>query len=263
MTSRLDEIDTALVTGASQGIGEAFARHLAARGKDLILVARTGQKLRTLSQELASAHGVSAHVVVADLSYPDSAVRLQARTQDLGLAVDLLINNAGFAKQGDFVQLPLAVQSDMVRLNANTPLELARLYLPEMRGRGRGGIINVASTAAFQPVPYMAAYGATKAFMLSLSTALAEEVAADGVHVMVLCPGATATNFWTMAGAAKTGTRWTVSADKLVRDALRAYGRGRRVFVHGGINRLVAACVRILPARFITYSAARVLRAGG
>jgi hypothetical protein len=150
----------------------------------------------------------------------------------------------------------------MVRLNAGAPLELARLYLPGMRARGYGGIINVASTAAFQPVPYMAAYGATKAFVLSFSAALAEEVAGDGVHVMVLCPGATATDFWSLAGASNPTLRWMVTADQLVRDALSAYGRGRRIFVHGGLNKLMAVFVRFLPIRFITFSASRVLRAG-
>jgi short-subunit dehydrogenase len=252
----------ALVTGASRGIGEAFARHLAAWGRNLILVARTEERLIALAEELESVHGVSAKAMGADLARPDSAAQLFGRTEELGLTVDLLINNAGFAKQGEFAELPLGVQSDMVRLNASTPLELARLYLPGMRERGRGGIINVASTAAFQPVPWMAAYGATKAFVLSFSAALAEEVAADGVHVMVLCPGATATDFWTVAGARSTGSPGVVSADRLVGDALKAYGRGRRIVVHGRMNRLIAASVRLLPVRFITYSAARVLRSG-
>lgn len=262
MASRLHAIDTALVTGASRGIGETFARHLAARGKNLILVARTEEKLMALAGELESVHGVSAKAMVADLAHPGGAAMLFDRTEQLGLTVDLLVNNAGFAKQGKFAELPLDVQSDMVRLNATAPLELARLCLTGMRERGRGGIINVASTAAFQPVPWMAAYGATKAFLYSFSAALAEEVAADGVHVMVLCPGATATDFWTVAGARSTGSPGVVSADKLVEDALRAYDRGRRITVHGGLNRLIAAFVRVLPTRLITYSAARVLRTG-
>jgi short-subunit dehydrogenase len=197
----LDTFTTALVTGASGGIGEAFARQLAAQGKDLILVARSEEKLHSLARELAAAHGVRTHVIVADLARHDSASALYAEIERLGLDVDLLINNAGYARAGAFAELALDEQADMIRLNVNTLVELSRLYLPAMRGRGWGGIINVASNAAFQPVPYLAVYAATKAFVLSFSEALAEEVARDGVSVMALCPGATATGFQERAGA--------------------------------------------------------------
>ena len=232
--SVLDGVTTALITGASGGIGEAFARHLAALGKDLVLVARSEEKLNALARDLASLHSVQARVLVADLARHDSAAALYAETERLGLAVDLLVNNAGFAKGGEFSEIPFDVQADMVRLNVNTLMELTRLYLPSMRERRRGGVINVASNASFQPVPYMAVYGATKAFVLSFSEALAEEVAADGVTVMALCPGATATGFWETAGVWQEQRSSMPAPDEVVADGLRAFERRRRWFVQGG-----------------------------
>jgi short-subunit dehydrogenase len=254
----LANIDTALITGASRGIGEAFARRLAGLGKNLILVARSEQKLRGLAEELASEHGVDIHVIGADLARPDSASAIHAETERLGLAVDLLVNNAGFAKAGEFSQLSFEVQADMVRLNVNTLLELTRLYLPAMRQRRRGGVINVGSTASFQPVPHMAVYGATKAFVLSFSEAVAEEVAADGVTVMALCPGATATGFWETAGMWKEQQDSMVTPDKLVAEALDAFEQRRHFFIHGGLNKLAAIIARLTPPRLVTYLASRV-----
>ncbi len=254
----LANIETALITGASGGIGEAFARRLAGMGKNLVLVARREQKLRGLAEELASEHGVDIHVIGADLARPDSASAIYAETERLGLAVDLLVNNAGFAKAGEFSQLSFEVQADMVRLNVNTLLELTRLYLPAMRQRRRGGVINVGSTASFQPVPHMAVYGATKAFVLSFSEAVAEEVAADGVTVMALCPGATATGFWEMAGMWEQQRESMVTPDKLVAEALDAFEQRRHFFIHGGLNKLAAIIARITPPRMVTYLASRV-----
>jgi short-subunit dehydrogenase len=257
----LDEIETALVTGASGGIGEAFARHLAALGKDLVLVARSEEKLRALAGELSSEYRVNTHVIVADLARPDSAAAIHAETERRGIEVDLLINNAGYAKSGDFTGLSFEVQADMIRLNVNTLMELTWLYLPAMRQRGRGGVINLGSTASFQPVPYMAVYGATKAFVLSFSEAVAEEVASDGVTVMALCPGATATGFQATAGVWEEQRDSMVTPDELVAEALRAFERGQPFFVHGAINKLTAIIARITPPRFVTYLAGRVVRA--
>ena len=259
--SVLDGVTTALITGASGGIGEAFARQLAALGKDLVLVARSEDKLNALAHDLAAQHSVRAHVIAADLARHDSAAALYAETERLGLAVDLLVNNAGFARAGEFSELPFDVQADMVRLNVNTLTELTRLYLPAMRERRRGGIINVASNAAFQPVPYIAVYGATKAYVLSFSEAIAEEVAADGVTVMALCPGATATDFHDTAGVWAQQSSSMPTANEVVAAGLRAFERRRRSFLHGATNQLTAIASRFLPRRLVVYLTARVMNA--
>lgn len=256
-----ERFETVLVTGASSGIGEAFARRLAARCQTLILTARREDRLQRLAQELTGEHGIAVHVLVADLSRPGSAPELFAEVERRGLAVDLLVNNAGYGKNGLFAELPFDVQAEMVRLNVNTLVELTRLVLPGMRQRKRGGVINVASNAAFQPVPHLAVYGATKAFVLSFSEAVGEEVAPDGVRVMALCPGATATDFWEVAGM---GQRWIdrlPTADSVVVQGLRAFERGRRVFVHGGLNKLVTWLVRLGPRRLVAHIAGRVMGA--
>ena len=257
----LDTISTALITGASGGIGEAFARQLAALGKDLVLVARREEKLNALARELESLHAVQVRVIAVDLARPDSASDLYAETQRFGLDIDLLVNNAGFARAGDFGELPFDVQADMVRLNVNTLTELTRLYLPAMRQRRRGGVINVASNAAFQPVPYIAVYGATKAYVLSLSEAIAEEVAADGVTVMALCPGATATDFHDTAGVWVQKQSSMPTPDEVVAAGLRAFERGRRSFLHGATNQLTALASRFLPRRLVVHLTARVMNA--
>jgi short-subunit dehydrogenase len=256
----LESIRTALVTGASGGIGEAFARQLAALGKDLILMARSEEKLAALAGELAAQHGVQAHVIAADLARHEAARAIFDETERLGLEVDLLINNAGFGKGGTFVELPYDIQADMLRLNVNTLMELTRLYLPAICRRNRGGVINLGSNASFQPVPTMAVYGATKAFVLSFSEALAAEVEGDGVRIMALCPGATATGFWETSGV--WPDRWTSlpTPDEVVADALRAYERGQWTFVHGFMNRFLAFLAsRLLPRRLVARLAFRFL----
>lgn len=252
--------DTVLITGASSGIGEAFARRLAARCNTLILAARREDRLSRLAEGLTEEHGVATHVLATDLSRPNSAAELFAELERLGLAVDLLVNNAGFAKNGLFAEIPLEVQADMVRLNVNTLMELTHLVLPGMRQRKRGGVINVASNAAFQPVPHLSVYAATKAFVLSFSEALAEEVAADGVRVMALCPGATATDFWAVAGICLNRMNLLPTPDAVAVQALRAFDRGRRVFVHGGANKLITWLVRLGPRRIVTHVAGRFMK---
>jgi len=257
----LDTITAALITGASGGIGEAFARQLAALGKDLILVARREDRLNALARDLEWRHAMRARVIVADLARPGSASALYAETERLGLVIDLLVNNAGFAKAGEFSEIPFDVQADMIRLNVNTLTELTRLYLPAMRQRRRGGIINVASNAAFQPVPYTAVYGATKAYVLSFSEAVAEEVAADGVTVMALCPGATATDFHDTAGVWVQKLSSMPTPDEVVAAGLRAFDRRRRSFLYGATNRLAAIASRLLPRRLVAHLTARVMNA--
>lgn len=256
----LEEVRLALITGASEGIGEAFARQLAALDKDLVLVARREDRLRALAAELASKRGVQAHVITADLAQPGAAAALFAETEHQGLAVDLLINNAGFGKGGEFTDIPFEAQAEMVRLNVNTLMELTRLYLPAMRRRRRGGVINVASTSAFQPVPYMAVYGATKAFVLSFSEAVAQEVATDGVRVMALCPGFTATGFQAVSGVGESWRRRMATPDQVVAAALHAFERGRRVAVPGFTNRFLAFGTRLVPRWLAAQIAARMVR---
>ncbi len=255
MGSPLDSIETVLITGASRGIGEAFARQLAARGKDLVLVARSQGELDALARELALQHGVRARVIAADLSRPSAAAAIFAETERLGLGVDLLINNAGFSKAGEFTEVPFDAQADMVRLNVNTLVELTHLYLPGMRQRRRGGVINVASNAAFQPVPYMAVYAASKVFVLHFSEALAEEVRGEGVTVMALCPGWTATDFWSVAGKWEDRLYLMHTPDQVVAVALRAFARRRSWVMPGLGNRSLAFLASRLAPRWL---AARV-----
>jgi hypothetical protein len=205
---------------------------------------------------------VQVHVIAADLSRPGAGTSVFAETECLGLAVDLLVNNAGFSKAGEFVELPFEIQADMVRLNVNTLMELTRLYLPAMRQRRRGGVINVASNAAFQPVPHMTVYGATKAFVLSFSEALAEEVCQDGVTVMALCPGATATQFWKVAGIWEERLDAMQSADEVVQVGLRGLEQRRSSVIPGLRNRLVVfLSTRLGPRRMVARIAARVMSA--
>jgi short-subunit dehydrogenase len=222
----------------------------------LILVARSEERLRELAQALSMEHGVHIQVITADLALPNSAAAVYAETEGLGVEVDLLINNAGFAKAGSFAELPFDVQAQMVRLNVNTLMELTHLYLAGMRQRGRGGIINLSSTASFQPVPSMAVYGATKAFVLSFSEAVAEEVAADGVTVMALCPGATATDFWAAAGLWADRLHSMTAADEVVAEALSAFKRRKYSYVPGFRNRLLALGARLGPRRMVLRAAA-------
>ncbi|HFD38649.1 MAG TPA: SDR family oxidoreductase [Anaerolineae bacterium] len=256
----LQNIESALITGASGGIGEAFARQLAALGKDLILVARREDRLQSLAGELGDAHGVQVQVIAADLARPSAAQALFAETEQRGLPVDLLINNAGFGKGGEFTEIPFEAQAEMVRLNVNTLMELTRLYLPSMRRRRRGGVINVASTAAFQPVPYLAVYGATKAFVLSFSEAVAQEVRADGVTVMALCPGPTATGFWAVAGLEGERPRHMPGPEVVAAQALRAFEQGRGYFIQEGRNKVMALAARFAPRRLVLTVAARMFR---
>lgn len=256
----LDQIETVLVTGASGGIGEAFARKLAGMGKDLVLVARSRERLEALARELSEEHGIRAHAIAADLARPLAAQAVYAETEAMGWGVDLVINNAGFSRAGEFTEIPLDVQADMVRLNVGTVVDLSRLYLPAMRERRRGGIIQVASNAAFQPIPYMSVYAASKAFVLRLSAALAEEVRDEGVTVMALCPGVTATGFWEVAGLWEQPQRWMHTPERVVDVALRGFER-RKLWVIPGVGyRLVAFLAsRVAPHRVATRVAAWIV----
>jgi len=249
---------TALITGASSGIGEAFARTLAARGDDLVLVARSAGRLETLAAELSAKHGVRAHVLPADLSDPGAVDALVAELAARELTVEMLINNAGFGTHGEFASLDAARERDEVLVNVLAPVMLTRALLPAMIARTSGASVNVGSTASFQPVPYMAVYGATKAFVLSFSEALAEEVRAYGVRVVALCPGQTDTAFFDGIDEARVGRARTTQ--QVVDTALRALKRGRVVAVDGFANYVLANSVRLAPRRLVTRVAARMQR---
>src|ERR1700723_489566 len=195
---------TALITGASGGIGEALARIFAAQKHDLVLVARTEDKLQSLSAELSRAHGIQSRVLAADLTDPTAPPRLFQAIQDQGVTIDALVNNAGFGKRGAYAEIDYEIEARMIQLNVTTLAHLTRLFLPGMLERRSGKILNVASTAAFVPGPFMAVYYASKAFVLSFSEALAEEARDTGVHVSCLCPGATKSQFRARAGTGAT-----------------------------------------------------------
>lgn len=212
---------TALITGASSGIGAAFARTLAAQGTHLLLVARSEDKLRDLATTLATQHTIRADVLTADLSRPDAGQELFAATQHLGLPIDILINNAGFGTHGPFDSLDAEREQQEIMLNVAAVVDLTHRFLPAMLARGSGSIINVASTAAFQPIPYMAVYGASKTFALSFSEALWAEYRSKGIRVLALCPGPTRTDFFNVIGTedAALGTKET--PEKVMQVALQ------------------------------------------
>ena len=240
---------TALITGASAGLGEAFARALAAAGDDLILTARRADRLDALAAELRGHHNVAVHVLAADLADPAAVPRLMADIAAAGLTVDTLINNAGYGLRGPVAELDEQAQLGIIDVNCRALVALARAVLPAMIERRAGGILNIASTAAFQPGPWMAVYYASKAFVLSFSEALHEEVRPHGVRVAALCPGPTHTEFADRAGMADMAlfTRLASGPDAVVRDGLAALRGNTAVKVSGAMNALMAESIRLTP----------------
>ncbi len=244
---------TALVTGASSGIGLELARCFAANGYALILVARDQPRLEHLAQELRSQSHQPVTVIPKDLAQPNATAELMAQITQHGLHVDLLVNNAGFGSHGLFAEADLEQQTRMVQVNVTALMQLTRLCLPDMISRHRGKILNVASTAAFQPGPLMAVYYATKAFVVSFSRALENELAGTGVTVTALCPGPTATEFQRRAGVERTRlmTQRIMDAQTVARIGYDALMRGQAIVIPGARNRLLASAVRFLPARLV------------
>ena len=225
---------TALITGASSGIGKAFAEALAARGAKVILTARSEAGLNAVADGLRAAKAPGVEVIALDLAAPGAGAKLAAAVAAKGLAVDLLINNAGFGKWGDFLSVDAAVDAEMVQLNIIALVDLSHAFLPAMLARGDGGIINVASTAAFAPLPYAAVYSASKAFVLSFSEALFGECEDRGVHVLALCPGGTQSNFAAVAsGAPGLKTPTLDTAESVAEAGLKAF-LGKRTFLITG-----------------------------
>jgi hypothetical protein len=236
-----------LITGASAGLGVEFARQCRARGDELVLVARRRDRMEALAAELGSSH-----VVAADLSEPGAAGRLMEQVEALGLTVETLINNAGFGLAGRFHTLPADRLTQMIDLNVRALAELCRLALPAMVGRGRGFILNVASTAAFQAGPNMAVYYASKAFVLSLSEALHHELKGKGIKVTALCPGPVATEFLEAAGIqSKLFDRVAADAPSVVRAGLKGLDRNRAIVVPGLLNKLGAQSSRFVPRALV------------
>jgi len=253
-------VETVLVTGASSGIGLELARYFAADGCRLVLVSRKGKVLEELATDLRKAHKIQAQVIAADLAHPEAPTRLCAHLQSAGLKVDVLVNNAGFGTQGRFAALPLARQLEMLQVNITSLTHLTGLLLPGMIERRRGGVLNVASTAAFQPGPGMAVYYATKAYVLSFTEALAEELAGTGVTVTASCPGPTATNFGAAANMRTLGLvkKISMSAESVARISHRAFRRGKVVAITGFRNQVPAFLVRFVPRAAVRKVARRL-----
>lgn len=244
-------LQRALVTGASSGIGEEFARQLAARGLGVVLVARREGELKALAEELEDISGVATEVLTADLTLDEDLRVVEERLREGGEArIDLLINNAGFGAYGRFHELDGALQATMVELNVSAVVRLSHAILPHLLAERRGGIINVASTAAFQPDPYGAVYGGTKAFVHSFSQAIHEEVRGQGVRVMSLAPGFTRTEFQDSADVADDAMPepGVMHPEDVVATALRHFAKGKAVSIPGVANWLGARGAEISPS---------------
>jgi short-subunit dehydrogenase len=233
-----------LITGASSGLGAEFARQCAARGERVVLVARRKDRLERLAEEIGGAE-----IIAADLSEPGAGTKVVAEAMTRDLWIRTLINNAGFGLIGKFERLSIARQLEMIDLNVRALTNLSYVVLNDMRLRGEGAILNVASTAAFQPGPKMAVYFATKAFVLSFTEALHEELKPDGIKVSCLCPGPTRTEFGEVAGFGGNGLfeRVAMEAPQVVAAGLRGLDQNRAMVVPGLINKTVAASTRFAP----------------
>lgn len=250
-----------LITGASSGIGEAFARALSAEKHNLLLVARSEDKLHALCDELMLEHGITAHYVAIDLTEFEADRQLFRETERHELEVDWLINNAGFGSMGDFVNLELERELEMIGLNIMVLVALTHRFLPQMRERRSGTIINVSSTAGAQPIPFMATYAATKAFVTSFSQAIAEENRPHGIKVMALCPGATETNFFNASEIAEPfKVKGIQTPEEVVETALKGVASGKSRVISGFSNKAGAFLGGTFPASLVTRVIGRVLR---
>ncbi len=243
---------TALITGASAGIGEALARELAGRGLDLILTARRLDRLQKLAAELSAGAGIRAEAIAADLARPDAPGFLQAEIERRGLRVDWLVNNAGYGQPGTFAAQPWKAHEDFLRVMLLAPTELCQRFLPGMIARGYGRIINVSSVAGLSPSPAGSTlYGPSKSFLVRFSQSLAQEVRPQGVLVSALCPGFTWTEFHDVSGTRKEVSRYPrlmwMDAKTVARRGVRAVERGRIIYVPGVVNRVLWFFARHAP----------------
>jgi hypothetical protein len=259
-TAHVTAGQTALVTGASSGIGTVFARQLAARGVHLLLVARGRDRLEALAADLRNANRVRVDVLPADLTRPDAVTRLVAQVEVLGRSVDILINSAGCGVYGDGGDADAGRLHDMIQLNVTAMHDLTRSYLPAMTARGRGVVVNLASISAFLPLPHMAAYGATKAFVLSFTEALWTETRPTGVRVLALCPGPTDTGFHAATGSGDGSFGKHRAPEQVVATALRALGRDIPSVVDGRLNTFLSRLPGLLPRRLTLAISERSMR---
>ena len=253
--------EAALITGASSGIGLELARLFAADKKDLVLVARNRERLTQLAVELQQKHGVSVNVLAADLADPGAPSSIARALSCIGIAVDTLVNNAGIGVYGRFVETDVAKEHEMIQVNVIAPTELTKMFLPAMVRRGRGRVLNVSSTAAFQPGPLMAAYYATKAYVLSFSEALTNETRGTGVTITALCPGPTITEFQKRAGANDTrlfNSPLVMDARRVARAGYEGMKKGKSLVIPGVINRLMVQGLRLLPRKTVIQAARRI-----
>jgi uncharacterized protein len=256
---------TALITGASSGIGESFAYALARRNYELVLTARRRDRLEAVAARAKSIGARHAEVIATDLGHHSAPFELHERLRASSIGVDCLINNAGFGTTGHFAQLPLARELEEIELNVTALVALTRLFLPSMIERRHGTIINVASAAAFQPIPYMATYAATKAFVLSFTEAIGVEAGGAGVRVLALCPGPVRTEFQAIARNENglVPAFAYLDPDTVVRQALAAVERGRRVRINGIFSGVGVVAARLLPRALVTAIAGRIYRNAG
>lgn len=253
---------TALITGASAGIGRELARLFARDGWDVVLVARREERLQALAADLeAEFEKVTAHVVPADLSKADAPQAILDTLADDGIVIDALVNNAGIGSNGKFWELDAEREIDQIHVNVTSLVHLTRLFLPGMVERGSGHVLNIASTAAFQPGPYMATYYATKAFVVSFTQAIAYELKGTGVTATAHCPGATATEFAEAAGNDTSNLfqkQKPAKPEEVALDAYKAMKAGKWVKVHGFTNKVGAFMTRFSPPRAVTAIAAKM-----
>jgi short-subunit dehydrogenase len=242
-------VTTALITGASAGIGEAFTRELASRGHDLVVIARREDRLEAEAARLGAAHGITVDPLAADLATPDGVATVAARLADPARPIDLLVNNAGVGSAGSFWELPVEREIAMINLNVLALVQLTHAALGPMVARNAGGVINVSSLGAYQPVPFNATYGATKAFVSSFTNAVREELRGTDVRLMVVAPGFTRTEFQETSFEPGPLPEFVwQSADTVAATALRAYDRGRTVCITGAVNVVAAAASSVMPA---------------
>ncbi len=250
----------ALITGASAGIGVAFASQLASEGTHLVLTARRRDRLEELAAKLQLAHGIRTEVVAADLARPEGPQEIYDFTKHKKIEIDLLINNAGFGQYGELTKVETQRLLDMVQVNCLAVVHLTRLYLAEMVARRRGDVLILASTASFQAVPYISTYAATKAFDLLFAEGLAEEMKPYGIRVCALCPGSTESEFHVIAGQEKFSSKKQETAEKVARTGLEALADGKSYVISGMRNFMGAQSQRLVPRRTVTKIAAKMFR---
>ena len=257
----MSERPVALITGASMGLGAEFARLFASEGYDLVLTARNGERMAVLKKEVENLHGITAHILVADLVDERAPVGIHDHLKRSGIAIDVLVNNAGFGMYGKFHESDFDTELEMVQVNIVALMHLTKLFVRDMVSRRRGRIINVASTAAFQPGPLQSVYYASKAFVLSFTEAVNDELRGTGVTATALCPGPTPTGFQERANVGNLrGLRllMRMSPEAVVRAGYNGMKRGQPVVVPGALNNMLAIGVRLAPRALVTRAVRRL-----